>query len=52
MLAHLQKTKNLKCLITEPFYAHLVGILLQKGKIEFATIAKRKINNVITFSKL
>ena len=50
---YFQKTKKLlKYLITEPFYACLAGILLQKRNIEFVTIAKRKKNNVITFSKL
>ena len=40
---YFQKTKkHLKYLITEPFYACLAGILLQKRNIEFVTIAKRK----------
>ena len=52
IFVHFQKTKKLlKYLITEPFYAHQAGILLQKTNTEFVTIAKRK-KNVITFSKL
>ena len=37
-----EKEKPHKCLITEPFYAHLAGILLKKRNTYFVTIAIRK----------